>query len=156
MRYSRERQDDEIHEQVYGAAINQTANNRPPAQNRKLAACRIEHARPDECNRVMYCHTQSDRWQTAPESLHTNQSARNVLKHYLRCNPTQLVEDKIIRYVQRPGEQTDPQNRHQRSDLTCHRELLSNTQVVRESRYEPISSAFKVWTNLRRSIIDCL
>jgi hypothetical protein len=38
---------------------------------------------------------------TAAESLHTNQSGRDVPEHHLRSNPTQLIEDKVICYVQR-------------------------------------------------------
>ena len=111
-----------------------------------------------------------------PESLHPNQSARDVMKHHRRCNPTQLVEDKIIRYVQCPGEQTDPQNRHHRSDFTCHREFqpvamvlgpcaigfLARSvflckfcgDVVLAVPIKPITAALKVWRNLRHSIID--
>jgi hypothetical protein len=77
----------------------------------------------------MYCHTQSDGRQAAPESLQTNQSARDVLKDYLWCNAAQLIEDKVIAYVQCPGEQTDPQNRQQRSDLAYHGKFFSNALV---------------------------
>jgi hypothetical protein len=61
-----------------------------------------------------------------PGPLHANQSARDVSEHHRRRNPPQLVEDKIIGDVECPGEQTDPENRHERSDLPCHLQFRPN------------------------------
>jgi hypothetical protein len=86
--------------------------------------------------------TQSDGRQTAAESLHTNQSGRDVLEHHLRCNPTQLIEDKVICYVQRFVLQIPQAGLHFAAWLRCKADFPIVMRFGYETGVRPVPLSF--------------
>jgi hypothetical protein len=86
--------------------------------------------------------TQSEGRQTAAESLHANQSGRDVLEHHLRCNPTQLIEDKVICYVQRFVLQIPQAGLHFAAWLRCKADFSVVMRFGYETGVRPVPLSF--------------